>query len=133
MMKTESRRGQKGFLGLVMTYLIAAASLSQAMAQEQRSSPTSRGEGGSAGEGDEFGRPGAPVAQVGAGTTDGSTTGYSGPESNVQAAPGENSLPPLPSADVCEPYRDTPAYQSCLWVVLRDSPEEEPAREAADD
>lgn len=105
---------------------IAAMSPGPALAQEQRSSPTSRSEGGGGGgEGDVFGKPGAPVAQVGAGTTDGSTTGYSGPESHVQAAPGENSLTPLPSADTCEPYRDTPAYQSCLWVVLRQSPEGE--------
>lgn len=88
------------------------------MAQDgQQSSPANSGD--SAGAEDEFGKPKAQVAQVGAGTTNGSTTGFSGPESNVQAAPGENSLPPLPSANMCEPYRDTPAYEACLWVVLR--------------
>lgn len=99
---------------------LAAASLpAAAAAQEQRSSPTSRGGA------DAFGHPEAAVAQVGAGTTDGSTTGYSGPEGDGEASPGEVTIPPLPSADDCEPYHDTPAYNACLWVVLRDEPEEE--------
>jgi hypothetical protein len=113
---------------LFFTRLAAAVVLSLAMQfaaapawpQEQRSSPTPREQGAHGGNSEEAGQSEAPVAHVGAGTTDGSTTGYSGPEDNAQAQPGEVSVPPLPSADVCEPYRDTPAYQSCLWVVLRD-------------
>lgn len=106
------------FLAL-LSALVPTALLTGAAAQEeQRSSATNQDQGSDEAE------PGAQaaVAQVGAGTTDGSTTGYSGPQSNAGVVPGENSLPPLPSDDVCEPYRDTPAYQSCLGVVLRDEP-----------
>jgi hypothetical protein len=100
--------------------------------EEQRSSATSREQSDGDGRGDGPGKRGAPVAQVGAGTTDGSTTGYSGPESNTAAEPEEISLPPLPSADVCEPYQDTPAYQPCLWVALRES-HDETAGDVADE
>ena len=62
-------------------------------------------------------RDSASAAQVGAGTTSGSTTGSSGPK-NV-SSPSGISLPPLPAAQMCEAYKDTPVYQSCLSVTLR--------------
>lgn len=63
----------------------------------------------------------AQTAQVGAGTTSGSTTGYSGPKDVTENVPGQIRLPPLPRPELCEPYRGTPAvYQTCLWVSLED-------------
>jgi hypothetical protein len=99
--------------------LLALLAATATAAQEQRSSPTSREEAAAPGG------PEAAMTHVGAGTTDGSTTGYSGPEGDGEASSGEVSLPPLPSADACEPYQDTAAYDACLSVVLRDEPEEE--------
>lgn len=62
-------------------------------------------------------RDSASAVQVGAGTTSASTTGSSGPQDASSA--GGVSRPPLPSAQMCEAYKDTPAYQSCLSVTLR--------------
>lgn len=90
---------------------------SSVMAQDQQ--PSSQQ--GQQGQGGQSGQPKAQVAHVGAGTTDGSTTGVSGPEETAPA--GEISLPPLPSEDLCKSYADTPAYQSCLGVVLRQQAE----------
>lgn len=78
-----------------------AQSASSGLPQEQRSGSD---------------RNSASVAQVGAGTTSGSTTGSSGPQTPT---PGRISLPALPSAQLCEAYKDTPAYQHCLSVTLR--------------
>jgi len=62
----------------------------------------------------------AQTAQVGAGTTDSSTTAYSGPKDSSQQTPGQNELPPLPRPELCTSYQDMPTvYQSCLWVTLR--------------
>ncbi|WP_230530871.1 hypothetical protein [Microvirga roseola] len=61
----------------------------------------------------------AETAQVGAGTTNGTTTGYSGPKDSTSDVRGENTLPPLPGPQLCDAYRDQPFYQSCLWVTLR--------------
>jgi hypothetical protein len=90
------------------------AALAQGSADISTRSQTGRGNTGQGG----FGGPGAPVAHVGAGTTDASTTGYSGP-SSVPARPVQTTLPPLPSAELCEPYKGGPAFGSCLSVVLR--------------
>lgn len=68
----------------------------------------------------EFGKSGAPVAPVGAGTTTSSTTGVSGPKRSESGKPGEVSAPPLPSAAQCEPYKSSPAHEWCLRVVLRE-------------
>lgn len=67
------------------------------------------------------GQPSAQTAQVGAGTTSGSTTGYSGPQNVGGGTPGQIQVPPLPGPKLCEPYQDTPnVYQACLWVSLKD-------------
>jgi hypothetical protein len=84
------------------------------LGQDRRQSENPSGQG-------EVGKPSAQTAQVGAGTTNGTTTGYSGPKEATASAPGQNEVPPLPRPELCEPYRNTPqAYQSCLRVVLRD-------------
>lgn len=60
----------------------------------------------------------AQTAQVGAGTTNGATAGFSGPKEPSGARPGEVQLPPLPSPDLCQSYQNTPAHQDCLSKVL---------------
>jgi hypothetical protein len=79
------------------------------LTQERRSS--SKGQGSDA--------PAAAVVQVGAGTTSGSTTGNSGPKKDAAETPNKISVPPLPSAKLCDAYKDTPAHKSCLSVTLR--------------
>lgn len=59
------------------------------------------------------------VAQVGAGTTNGTTTGYSGPQSKASKKPGENATPPLPSDKLCKSYEGTAIHEQCLDRVLR--------------
>jgi hypothetical protein len=75
--------------------------------------------GAATGQGPEDSGLQASVAQVGAGTNSGATTGYSGPQPESSGTPGEINVPPLPAASLCDDYRDTPAHQSCLLVVLR--------------
>lgn len=77
-------------------------------------------QGGTTGGQAREGSSGAQTAQVGAGTTSGTTTGSSGPKDTASGGGGQTELPPLPSAELCDAYKDTPAYQSCLWVTLRD-------------
>jgi hypothetical protein len=62
----------------------------------------------------------ASVVHVGAGTTNASTTGYSGPSKpSPPHPPGEIRVPPLPSAALCDGFRDTGGYDTCLQVVTR--------------
>lgn len=76
---------------------------------------------GSVGKQGEIGRPNVQTAQVGAGTTNGSTAGYSGPQDVTERNPGQVNVPPLPGPELCKPYQDTPAaYQACLWVSLKE-------------
>lgn len=58
-----------------------------------------------------------PIVQVGAGTTSASTTGSSGPQKPISS--GQITLPPLPSAQLCEAYNNTSAHKSCLSITLR--------------
>ncbi len=106
-------------IAMLLAGAVNAASVSAVYAQgNEDASARAQSDGGESGAG--FGKSGAPMAYVGAGTTNESTTGVSGPETEAEAAPGENSLPPLPSADLCEPYKGEPAYDACLWVVLKE-------------
>lgn len=58
------------------------------------------------------------IAQIGAGTTNSTTTGYSGPKTNKGKKPGENSLQPLPGDDLCKSYQgDKTVYQQCISKV----------------
>lgn len=111
------RAGRIPLLSLAILFAFAAFNPTPTLAQAVQDPAPSRER--SIGAGEEFGRPKAPVAQVGAGTTSGSTTGYSGPKGEDDVASAKPSLPPLPSPALCEPYRDTPAHQGCLSVVLR--------------
>ena len=62
---------------------------------------------------------GAASVHVGAGTTNGSTNGFSGPKKASAGNPGEIQLPPLPDKSMCESYQDTPAHRGCLSIVQR--------------
>ena len=107
------------YLLAVATLLSQAAAITAALAQGNDSS-TSAAQGRRGETGQESGSGGkGPVAHVGAGTTNGSTTGVSGPTGNGSAPPGEVQLPPLPNPSLCDAYRGMPAYRGCLWVVLR--------------
>ncbi|HEV7346218.1 MAG TPA: hypothetical protein VGN60_11370 [Devosia sp.] len=68
------------------------------------------------------GGPQGQIASVGAGTSNGVTTGVSGPDQGGGLEPGE--LPPLPSADLCTDYVDQPAYAYCLALVLAEEGDE---------
>ena len=60
------------------------------------------------------------VVHVGAGTTSASTTGYSGPSKpSPPHPPGEIEVPALPSAELCDSFRNTGSYEACLRVVTR--------------
>lgn len=62
----------------------------------------------------------ASVVHVGAGTTNASTTGYSGPSQPSRPHPaGEIEVPALPSAELCDSFRNTGSYDACLRVVTR--------------
>ncbi|MFC4174304.1 hypothetical protein ACFOYU_20020 [Microvirga sp. GCM10011540] len=101
---------------------LAVAAIDPASAQDNSNRSGNRSDQRASGDGQaEVGQPNAQTAYVGAGTTNGSTTGYSGPTKVTNSTPGQIEVPPLPSPKLCEPYRDTPAaYQSCLWVSLKD-------------
>ena len=59
------------------------------------------------------------VVHVGAGTTNASTTGYSGATDQSAKPPGQIDVPPVPSPDLCEAFKDSVSYGGCLEVVLR--------------
>lgn len=69
----------------------------------------------------------ARTAQSGANTTDGTTTGSSGPEEPGGGPPGDLELPPLPSADLCSSYEGE-VQADCLATTLyqRPQPVQEP-------
>lgn len=100
--------------------LCAAAALAllpttaPAIAQQNLGGSLSQDRQGSSGQSTQ-----TEIAQVGAGTTNGTTTGYSGPKDSTSDVRGENTLPPLPGPQLCDAYKDQPFYQSCLWVTLR--------------
>jgi hypothetical protein len=62
----------------------------------------------------------AASAQAGANTTDGTTTGSSGPKKQQSGPPGNLELPPLPSAKLCESY-DGDVQLACLATVTNGS------------
>ncbi len=99
-------RSKERFSGL----LLIAALLGSAEALAQSNSAASNLDGNSGGESQ------AQVAAVGAGTSNGVTTGVSGPDQGGGFEPGE--LPPLPSAELCSDYEGYPAYEHCLALVL---------------
>ena len=58
------------------------------------------------------------TAQVGAGTDNATTTGFSGPKKSS----GSKGMPPEPQASLCDRY-DGAVKQSCLKTVLRKGPQ----------
>jgi hypothetical protein len=58
------------------------------------------------------------VTQVGAGTTNSTTTGYSGVEATPSESP-EPSLPDLPSAELCDTWEGTEAHPFCMEKLVR--------------
>lgn len=96
--------------GLVLAQGIEGPALKGAEAQ-----PNGQGDSGI----NEYGWPNDYVAQVGAGVTNGTTTGFSGPE---ETASGDQqiSLPPLPSAELCSVWQGTDAYPFCLEKVVQE-------------
>jgi hypothetical protein len=72
---------------------------------------------GSEGEGGGSARP----AQAGANTTDGTTTGVSGPKSDDGGPPGNLTLPDLPSESLCKDMSDD-VRTNCLSTVLNRAP-----------
>ncbi len=59
----------------------------------------------------------AAPAQAGANTTDGTTSGVSGPKSDSGDPPGNRSLPDLPAEALCENFEDE-VHANCLSTVL---------------
>lgn len=100
------------FLGVTMS--------SAAFAQGGESSSTPSQSRGEAKVREGEARQQGQAAHVGAGTTESSTTGHSGPTPKPVGAPGEISLPPLPDPSLCDSYMETPAHQGCLQIVLRE-------------
>lgn len=96
---------------LILSLLASGPSLAQGNQGAQNLSQSNR-----SGQSQQGGK--AQTAQVGAGTTNGTTTGYSGPKDSAEAKPGEVQVPPLPSPELCQFYQNSPAYQACLLKVL---------------
>lgn len=116
-----ARAALAGILGFTLTATAAATGATLAQNQENVAEPASlQVEIGpqARDETNEYGWPTDYVAQVGAGVTLGSTTGYSGPPE-----PGggrqEITLPPLPGADLCDPWEGTDAYPFCMEKVVQ--------------
>ncbi|TCT01561.1 hypothetical protein [Aquabacter spiritensis] len=102
-------------LGAWMCVLAAAPAWAQANVSDEVTQ--SRGASGSQAGGDGVAR----LTHVGAGTNNGTTTGYSGPKSPPTVPPGQTRVPPLPQAALCDAYQGSAAHQPCLQTVLRAS------------
>lgn len=100
-------------LGVTLLGLLGAG-VSLAQSNTAASNLESQGQG--------EGSPQGQIASVGAGTSNGVTTGVSGPDQGGGIEPGE--LPPLPSAELCTDYVDQPAYAYCLALVLAEEGDE---------
>lgn len=120
-------RAKRRLIRVIMALISAAmlaVSVEPAWSQGQGTGSTSSTGQGSGGPQDTQGQqggaaaPGSAIAQVGAGTTSETTTGYSEPKSAQAKEPGENSLPPLPSAELCKDYQGTDVYRHCIATVL---------------
>lgn len=104
--------------------MLALATPAVSLAQGNQGGGTDQA-GRSSGQSQQQGRPPgrseAQSAPVGAGTTDGTTTGVSGPSDPAAGTARANELPPLPGPALCDGYEDTDAYPWCMAVVLRGS------------
>ena len=70
------------------------------------------------GPGENAGGSAGQAVHQGANTTAGTTSGFSGPEEPSSTPPGQNKAPGPPTEDLCDAYRDTPAFADCLSKVL---------------
>jgi hypothetical protein len=94
---------------------MALATISQAMAQQNQTPGDMTAGGTSQPESS------AASAQAGANTTDGTTTGSSGPKEPESGPPGDLELPPLPSAKLCDSYEGA-VRGACLLTATNESP-----------
>jgi hypothetical protein len=99
------------FAGAFLALAVHSPAVAQGSIDASNLSERGRTDGGSDG--------GAHTAHVGAGTTNGSTNGFSGPKKPTVGSPSEITLPPLPDKSMCDSYQNTPAHSGCLRVVLR--------------
>lgn len=116
-----SARLRRPAAAAAMAALVVAlpqAALAQG-AQQNVTGGTQTQAGGNSGDGtNEYGWPTDYVAQVGAGTTNGTTTGYSGTKDTPTDSP-EPSLPELPGPQLCEGWKETEIYPFCMEKVVR--------------
>lgn len=93
------------------------AALAQGAQQNVTGGTQPQAGGGSGDNTNEHGWPTDYVAQVGAGTTNGTTTGYSGPKETPTDNP-EPSLPELPSPKLCEQWKGSEIHQFCMEKLV---------------
>lgn len=104
--------------GLAVACLILTApgaGLAQSGQQNVTGGAQQQAGDGSSGE-NQYGWPASYVAQVGAGTTSGTTTGYSGTKD--QPADTEPSLPELPGPALCDDWKGTEAHDFCMEKLV---------------
>lgn len=109
-----------GFANLIAgatAMLVALAVASGALGQGNPTANTGVGRGTS-GSGQDAAGGAAQTAQQGANTTDGTTTGVSGPDVPSAGPPGVIEPPGPPTPSLCDDWRGTPAYETCLGKVL---------------
>lgn len=94
----------------ILLFAVVLASTPFAVAQQNQTPGDLNAGGSSGGEG---GGSKASKAQAGANTTDGTTTGSSGPKPKQNWPPGNLALPPLPSPELCNAYTG-PVQSACL-------------------
>ena len=93
------------------------AALAQGAQQNVTGGTQSQAGGGSGDNTNEHGWPTDYVAHVGAGTTNGATTGYSGTQETPTDSP-EPSLPELPSAQLCAQWKGTEIHPFCMEKLV---------------
>ena len=115
------RRAGGAATAAAMAALVMAlphAALAQGAQQNVTGGTQTQAGGGSGGGSNKYGWPTDYVAQVGAGTTNGTTTGYSGTKDTPTDNP-EPSLPELPSAQLCEQWEGGEIYPFCMEKLVR--------------
>jgi hypothetical protein len=99
--------------------MVACGRTALAQGSQQNVLGSSAGQQGEvSGERNAYGWPTDYVAQVGAGVTNGATTGYSG----VKESPTDNpkpALPELPSARLCAEWQDSKVHRFCMEKLVR--------------
>ena len=117
MVNLASLRRQAAAAAMAAFVAMPQAALAQGSQQNVTGGTQQQGGGGSGGGRNEHGWPTDYVAQVGAGTTNGVTTGSSGPEDTATGSP-EPSLPELPSAKLCEQWKGSEIHAFCMEKLV---------------